>query len=530
MARPRLRTVLLLVNVVILVLPLAGLWLLRLYESALIRQTESELLAQGAVLAATFKAERDQLIDRGLVAEAPATLHAAQPLLSRDRPPTANLDLADDPVLPPAPDPVPSASPASPLAAAAGRALAPVLREVQPVTLAALRVVDFRGVVVATTGEDQGTSLAAQDEIGRALQGEVVSVMRWRDRPARVAPTGLSRGGSLRIFVALPVIADDHVVAAVVLSRTPRSLGQAIYGKRIPLLALGALLLAVVSLLAIVASRLITRPLRHVVVEAQRVASGELGSVVPLAGPAVKEIAELTEAVARMAATLERRADYIRSFAAHVSHEFKTPLAGAKGALELLDEHSPTLSEAERRRLLGVAGQSLERLERLVRRLLDLARADMMRPGAAAVALAAVLERLAQRYAVRGLAMTVKSGRERVGLSADAIEIVLTCLLDNVLDHAGAGAAVTVDSAAVADGSVVLTLADDGPGIAESDAARIFEPFFTTAREAGGTGLGLSIARAIVTGAGGSIALVPSPAGARFRLLLPAGGQPPLTA
>jgi len=57
--------------------------------------------------------------------------------------------------------------------------------------------------------------------------------------------------------------------------------------------------------------------------------------------------------------------------------------------------------------------------------------------------------------------------------------------------------------------------------IAESDAARIFEPFFTTAREAGGTGLGLSIARAIVTGAGGSIALVPSDAGARFRLVLP---------
>jgi signal transduction histidine kinase len=520
MARPRLRTVLLLVNVVIVVLPLAGLWFLRRYESALIRQTESELLAQAAVVAAAFKAEREQLIAGGATPEAPASLQAALPIVARERPPIASLDLADDPVLPPAHDPAPGAPPASPLAAATGAALTPVLRDVQPVTLAALRIVDFRGVIVATTGEDSGMSLAGQDEIDRALKGEPVSLMRWRDRPARIAPTGLSRGGDLRVFVAMPVIAGDRVVAAVVLSRTPRSLGQTIYGKRFPLLALAVLLLGVISLLAIVASRLITKPLRHVVAEAQRVAAGAPGAVAAVTGPAVREVGELTEAVARMAATLERRADYIRSFAAHVSHEFKTPLAGAKGALELLDDHQATLSDDDRRRLLNVVGQSLERLERLVRRLLDLARADMMRPGGASVAIAPVLERLAERYAARGLPVSVRGGAEGVTLPEDALEVVLTCLLDNVLDHAGAGTAVTIESAA-AEGGVVLRLADNGRGIAPADAARIFEPFFTTARETGGTGLGLSIARAIVTGAGGTIALVPTGSGAHFRIVLP---------
>ena len=54
--RPRLRTILLIVNLVILALPLGGIWVLRIYESALIRQTESELIAQGAFVAASYRA------------------------------------------------------------------------------------------------------------------------------------------------------------------------------------------------------------------------------------------------------------------------------------------------------------------------------------------------------------------------------------------------------------------------------------------------------------------------------------------
>lgn len=245
--------------------------------------------------------------------------------------------------------------------------------------------------------------------------------------------------------------------------------------------------------------------------------------MVPLAGPSVREAADLSVAVARMAATLEKRADYIRSFAAHVSHEFKTPLAGAKGALELLNDHIATMSDGERGRFLGVIATSIERLERLVRRLLDLARADMMRRGGAGpTLLAPLLERLVERYAGRGLKVSVRGGNEQVALPEDALEIVLGSLLDNVVTHAGPGAEVAIEVAA-GDGRAAITFADDGPGIAPGDAPRVFEPFFTTARETGGTGLGLSIARAIVTGAGGTIELLPAATtGARFRLTFPA--------
>jgi signal transduction histidine kinase len=509
--RPRLRTLLLLINVVILILPLAGIEVLRLYESALIRQTESELVAQSAVLSGAFRAERQRLAGAD-APSAPPTLPPA---------PVTGLDLADDPVLPPPPDPAPAAAPAVPLAAAAGEALAPILREAQAVTLAAIRVVDCAGVIVATTGDDLGESLAGREEVDRALRGERVSVMRYRERLARFVPGGLRRGANLRVFVATPVIAGDEVLGAILVSRTPRDLGQAIWGKRYAVLALAALLLGAGIALALVASRLITRPLAAVVAQAQRVAAGEAGAVALLSGPAVREAAELSTAVTQMAATLERRADYIRNFAAHVSHEFKTPLAGAKGALELLGDHAQTMSADERRHFLGVIGGSLDRLERLVRRLLDLARADMMRPGDGAPArLGTLLERLAARYGEQGLRVTTRSDVAAAGIGTDALEIVLAALLDNVVQHAGAGRAVAIAARAESE-RVILTLSDDGPGIAPGDAARLFEPFFTTARERGGTGLGLAIARAILTGAGGSVELAPSASGACFRLVMP---------
>lgn len=510
-SRPRLRTLLLAINLVILILPLAGLQVLRLYESALIRQTEAELVAQAAVLSGAFRAERQRLAGTD-TPTAPPTLPPA---------PVTGLDLADDPVLPPPPDPAPATQPAAPLAAAAGDALAPVLHEAQAVTLAAIRIVDSAGVIVATTGDDLGQSLAGREEVDRALAGERVSVMRYREHPARYLPGDLRRGANLRVFVATPVIAGDGVLGAIVLSRTPRDLAQAVWGKRFSLAVMAALLLGVGIALALVASRFITRPLGAVVAQAQRVAAGEAGAVVPLTGPGVREAAELSAAVAQMAATLERRADYIRSFAAHVSHEFKTPLAGAKGALELLDDHLATMSVEERRHFLGVIEVSLERLERLVRRLLDLARADMMRPGDGAPSqLPPLLERLARRYGERGLRVTLSCEAPEAGIAADALEIVLSALLDNVLEHAGAGRTVAITGHRDGD-RVILAVSDDGPGVAPGDAERLFEPFFTTARESGGTGLGLAIARAILAGAGGSIDLVPSAAGAAFRIRLP---------
>ncbi|MBP2307732.1 histidine kinase [Azospirillum melinis] len=527
--RPSIATVLLVMTVAALVLPLSGLWILRLYESALIRQTESELIAQAGVVAAFY---RDAWRRAGGKAEELGP--PVDPAWTRppgfDPPWTprfASLDLAEDPILPPAPDPVPAMA-SDPSAAIAGSTLGPILREAQRITLAGMRVTDRQGVVVASTGEEMGLSLERQDEVRRALAGEAASVLRERtshDRPGQErigyrsgsdSPAVPDRSRSVRVFTAQPVLDDGRVVGVVVVSRTPRSIADTLYGKRWHLAGLAVLLLVSVGVLARLGTVAIARPLRAVTGLAKRTADGERGVMVPLPRPVVREVAELSDALTRMARTLEERADYIRDFAAHVSHEFKTPLTTIRGTVELLRDHIDSMPPEDRDRFLANMDAEAGRLSRLVRRLLELARADVMTVTDAAVTDAVpVAARLAERH---GADASLPASLP-VAMGRDSLESVLANLIENARHHAGADARVTVTLRAEG-GRAILRVADDGPGISPANADRVFVPFFTTARDRSGTGLGLTIARGLVEAHGGSIALLPSERGALFEVVL----------
>src|SRR5262249_25558655 len=160
--------------------------------------------------------------------------------------------------------------------------------------------------------------------------------------------SAIDTGSQLRIFTTLPVFDEGRVVGVVMLSRTPRTLADALYGKRWHLFALAVLLLGSIGGLSALGAFAISRPGRAVPEQAKRTAEGERGAINTPTGPTVREVAELSEAISRMARTLEDRADYIRSFAAHVSHEFKTPLTTIRGTVELLQEHFDTMSQEER--------------------------------------------------------------------------------------------------------------------------------------------------------------------------------------
>lgn len=510
--RPRLRTLLLLSNVVVLALPLSGLWALRLYESALVRQTEAELRAQAAVLVGAWRATR------GITGESLANGLTSRALVAAR---WRGLDLARDPVLPLAQDARPGPPPL-PGPAEAGARLLPVLRDAQAVTLAALRLLDTAGTVVASTGGDIGLSLAGLEEVDAARAGRPLAVLRRRERIATNVPDGISRTAGLRVHLAMPVLDGDRVDAVVMLSRTPATVAQTIAGKLPEIGAVTLLLLSLVTVLSVLSSYLITRPLNGVVRAARLVAAGGTARPAPLPTIALREAAELADAIARMTATLEGRATYVRSLAAHVSHEFKTPLAAIRGAAELLAEHGATMSEEERIGFACAIEDGATRLDRLVRGLLDLARADMATVGGR-TSLHLAAETAAGRAS--GLRVTV-SGEAEAAISPEAIATVLDSLMSNTLAHAGPGSLVTV---MVGDrqGMAEMTVADDGPGFSPANAARAFDPFFTTARERGGTGLGLAIARALVEGAGGRISLIAAEKGAAIRILLPRPSSAP---
>lgn len=527
--RPRLRTVLLLVNVLILLLPLAGIAVLRLYENALIRSTEVQLLGQGAFVCEMFRDAYSRAV--GLPAVAHEAAGGETGAIRPEKVLAPGIDVSRDAILPQPPPAATPEMPADPKALSAGAAIEAALDAAAQRTLAGIRVVDRSGTVVASTGSEKGLSLAAREEVARALRGERASVLRRRISDEPTPPLeSMSRGQRYRVFVALPVTVEGAgVVGAVVLSRTPLDLPKALYSHRRTILFGAGALLAVVAGVSALTALTIVRPARELMRRAERVARGERGVDVEIAETGTREMAHLARAIADMARTLEERADYIRTFASHVSHEFKTPLTAIRGAVELLRDHLETMSAEERERFLVLLDEASERLERLVRRLLELARADVTAPGDERTDVAEALQAAARRSRLAGLDV-VASASAAVGsvrMARETLDEILSNLLDNARVHGGPHVRVRLSARRDdADGdvpAVEITVADDGPGISEANVGKVFTPFFTTARDRGGSGLGLSIVRSLLESHGGSIRVEPSPRGATFVLRIPSG-------
>jgi signal transduction histidine kinase len=518
---------LILVNLLVLLLPLGSIALLRILETHLLRQTEGALLSQGAVLVAVYRqALREELGDEG------ATYgHAAN---AQHLPPDEDLiplepnlhSIRNDPRATSPPPTMPTHSP-DPRAQAAGARLGPALEHSRRTTLAGIRVVDPQGVVVGSTKGELGLSLAQREEVRRALRGEPTSLLRVRtsDQPAPPLES-ISRGTRVRVFVALPVLDEGRVWGAVVLSRTPLDVGKALYGFRVELLLGAALLLSICLLLSILTSRTIVLPVQALMAQAERVARGERAALKPLDDPGARELGQLSEAIVKMGSALHQRADYIQRFAADVSHEFKTPLTSIRGTTELLRDHLDDMSPQERERFLSNLDQDAQRLERLVRRLLELARADVATPGQGRADVGELCARLVERRASPRVTAPPTSGPLWAAIPDEALESVIGNLVDNALQHGGPQARVEV-LARKAQGRVEVEVRDDGPGISEANLARIFDRFFTTARADGGSGLGLAIVRALVEAHGGRVSVASRPGQTRFCVSLRDADQTP---
>ncbi|MFN3946142.1 MAG: ATP-binding protein [Allosphingosinicella sp.] len=506
--RLRLRTILLATLLFVAALPGVGAVFLRVYENTLVRQTEAELIAQSAALAATASA---------LWPDAPPLGAVAAEDVAPEPP---SIDLNATPILPERPAPSRAAAPPPPRAAEAATRLAPILAHTRQTTAASIILLDGRGDILIPAGT--GGSFAALPEVRAALAGGTETVLRRNGAYRQVYWfEWLSRAAAIRVHHARPVTVDGEVVGVLLLSRSARALFRGMYEDR-GKIAIGILaIFATLVLLSGLLSRGIARPIEALSGATREVARGR-GRVPDPPPTAAIEIQALYADFRDMAAAIERRSRYLRDFAHSVSHEFKTPLAGIRGAIELIQDHHATMDERERQTFLANAMADAERLSHLLTRLLDLARADMARPEAGtAVDVALPIRRVAdaQRTPAFDIDIDLPPELPRAACPEAALEAVLSSLVENSR-HAGAR---RVRIAARAeDGAILVETQDDGPGIAPADRERIFEPFFTSRRAAGGTGLGLAIARSLLDASGGDIALLASERGARFRLTLPA--------
>jgi len=518
----RIRTILFGTLLFVAALPGISAIFLRVYENALVRRTEAELIAQSAALAASaavdwpgrtarIMPQVDPFPEAVDLGDNPYGMPAF-----RDHP--TEIDLRSSPVLQPRPPARASKEPPDPTALVVADHLVPAFQETKRTTLSSIIMLDERGTVL--TGPDKDRSLAFLPEVRSALGGKPTTVLRINENYGAHYPfEWLSRASNIRLHHTRPITVDGQVRAVVLVSRSPRALFRGIYEDR------GKIILGMIAIflfliiLSAVLSRAIVRPIENLSRAARALSSGRHVSPVRPSLQVI-EIRDLFRDFEVMAASIDKRSRYLRDFASSVSHEFKTPLAAISGAIELLQDHAEDMPPADRERFLTNMAADAERLSRLVRRLMELAQADLHMDGVdEQTDVAPILAAVADGLTGPGFSVRVDlSGTiPLLAIDADALEAVLTTLVENARQ---AGARELAIAASTDANSVCLDLVDDGPGVPLADRERIFDPFFTSKREQGGTGLGLSIARSLLQAYRGSLELIPSDRGAHFRIVV----------
>jgi len=521
--RPPLFLVVAAVLGIMLLVPLAGISFFRVYENQLIETTEAELIAQSAAIAAATAQTLQDLGGANLplgetVASAPAKSYrgglVVQYLTGGWTPVLTRLDLTKTPILPGRPDPLFAVQDVHPVYAEAGQHVDRILLETQKLTLAGFRLLDFNGTVIA--GRDElGLSLAHVEEVQKALTGQYASALRERVVGNPQPIYSISRGTSVRVFSALPIIVDNKVAGVVYASRTPSNILKELYLKRETVFWVLAFILGATFIVGLIFVRAISGPIRALTRRSLQIGNGDRAALEPLAIHGNREIHALSESMLDMSRKLFDRNDYINTFANHVTHELKSPLTAIQGAAELLRDGAEELSAEDRARFLENILRDTDRATLLLNRLRELARADSVDIGGRS-RLKDVVRDIRGR--LQGLEIQCADDVD-LPMSPENARIVLENLFDNSRKH---GADKVTVSATSEDRTLVLTVRDNGEGVSEGNADQIFDLFFTTRRGSGGTGMGLGIVQALLKAHGASIRLLPPDGdGASFELALP---------
>jgi signal transduction histidine kinase len=410
-------------------------------------------------------------------------------------------------------------------------------------------VLDAAGVVIAArTSElvgsrfrdDPGGAIARTLADGQAR--EVVS-----DGPTRalwvVTPLKIeSRKARVLLVRVLP---DDAARRAQTLARE---------------VAAEALVIAIPALLLLIWAmrRFLLRPVQLLKAGAAAWKRGMLSHRVLF--PGRDELGELRDAFNEMAATLEaqhedlarKQAELEQSLrharetqarlvqseklaslgtlAAGVAHELNQPLMLIRGYAQRLLGGDHGL-DAMAREAIGAIEEETGRMTKIIRHLKDFSRRSNVESQAVDLnatlqrGLALVSERLDGRHVTLSLHLDPNLPRiwgDPIQLTQVFVNIIVNAL--DALDEVGGGE-VTITSAPRGADTVLVSVADTGPGIEPAILPRIFDPFFTTKPVGTGTGLGLSIALGLVQAHGGQITVDSHPGrGCRFTVSLPVGG------
>lgn len=266
-----------------------------------------------------------------------------------------------------------------------------------------------------------------------------------------------------------------------------------------------------IVVVALLLLRWATRPLRDLAIAAERFSLDQTPQPLAERGPA--EVRRAARAFNTMRQRIQRLVTERTQALAAVSHDLRTPITRLRLRSEFLDDEPA-------RELMDT---DLREMEAMIDSTLEFLRGGVSSEAARPLDLVSIIETIVDHQVDQGRRITLAApGHGRVHGKALALKRAFWNIIGNAAKYAGEAHVEIAETPS----HLVITVADDGPGIPDIDLERVFEPFVrleqSRGRETGGSGLGLTIARAVILGHGGEIALSNRPEGGlKVSLTLP---------
>ncbi len=457
----RIRYRLLLINVIVAAVPLVGIAFAEMHEAQLLGALETDMIHQAELVRASIQRDRSGL---ALDQREPVLVAAARDTRTR------------------------------------------------------IRLLDATGTVRADS-HGRGPPEGAERPVPYLVSGEspthapeVPQPLAVADRPEIRAALAGHYGAATRLwpnqervylFAALPVLDEANRVTAVVyVTRSTHDVKLQLYRLRAWLIRVLLVTIGITVLISLLLATTIARPLAALTRRAQRIAARQPVESSDRLTRRADEIGQLARAVEAMTDELERRARDARTLAADISHEFKTPLTGIRGAAELLRDGAAD-DPAAREQFLAMIVEDTARLDRLVSRLLELARVEDDRGSPLPVDLAELARACAGKHWTVPVAVAC-TGATTVAGRTSALASAIENLVANAVQHAEAGSTVHVVVEGRRD-AVRVIVANHGPALSPAARTKVWERFYSTRHAEGGSGLGLAIVRSVAYAHGGRV-------------------------
>ncbi len=390
--------------------------------------------------------------------------------------------------------------------------------------------------------EYNGENGRRYSEVATALNGEAARVVR------------VDKNGDLILSVAVPIQKLRSILGILFLTTTGNDIAAMVNAERIASFKLFGIVALVIAILSFFLAHTIARPMRSLANAAEEVSKDiSKGDLIPVYSKRKDEIGHLSSSLSKMTEALYNRIEAIERFAADVAHELKNPLTSLRSAVETLPIAK---SDVNKRRLLHIILQDVQRLDRLITDISDASRldAELAREEKEMVDLKALLETLCL------IANETKKTDEAViELTVAAPETALTendnpfiiaghnirlgQVIQNIIGNAQSfspkNGLIKVSMQRLKD-NILIEISDQGMGIQIDNIDRIFERFYTDRQHmlevdqalynkqdfGNNSGLGLSICKQIIEAHQGqiiakNIIVEKQIMGAKFSIFLP---------